>query len=185
MSHRRLAEMRQANHRRDARYGYVYGGADRHRFYLRQVLPLEKRAHWAALKRRMPLHRILLANERRGNRPESCPFVIATSRLGRDGIVKYSPMPPERVVVAHNEVDAARLSPEAQGRYRDAVRAHLGVVPDGVAALFVRGGSSEGHRTVEVLRRPRVCTRRGKARPGHVGLVGAAVWGESVCRLGG
>ncbi len=166
--------------------GIVTVGGGCHQFYLREVLPLEKGARWAALKRMMPLHRILLNLERRGFRPESCPFIIANSRLGRDGILKYYPMPPERVVVAYNGVDAARFSPAAQAAHRQARRACLGASPEDVLLLFLgRGFARKGlavllaamaRLATESSRRLRlVVVGRGATRPwqgqaAHLGL---------------
>jgi len=95
------------------RGGHRGGGC--HRFYLQEVLPLEKGRLVAGLRRASALHLVLLALERQGYRPDRCPYIIANSSLGRDGILQYYPMPPERVVVAYNGVDARRFSPEARG----------------------------------------------------------------------
>jgi UDP-glucose:(heptosyl)LPS alpha-1,3-glucosyltransferase len=49
-------------------------------------------------------------------------------------------MPPERVVVAYNGVDAGRFSPEARGRWRAERRLALGVGPEDLLVLFVGTG---------------------------------------------
>ena len=120
--------------------GVVTAGGGCHRYYLREVLPLEKGWLVAGLKRASALHLALLALERAGYRPDRCPYIIANSSLGRDGILRYYPMPPERVVVAYNGVDAGRFSPEARGRWREERRLALGVGPEDLLVLFVGTG---------------------------------------------
>lgn len=120
--------------------GIVTVGGGCHRFYVQEILPQEKGRARAMFQRAMPLHLVLLALERRGFRPDRCPFIIANSRLSRDGILKYYPFPPERVVVAYNGVDGTRFSSEIRGHDREALRAGLGIPPDGLLILFVGAG---------------------------------------------
>ncbi len=120
--------------------GVVTVGGGSHRFYVQEVLPQEKGWARACVKRASPLHLVLLALERRGFRIDRCPFIIANSCLSRDGILKYCPMPPERVVVAYNGVDADRFSPARRGQFREQRRAALGVAPEDFLVLFVGAG---------------------------------------------
>jgi UDP-glucose:(heptosyl)LPS alpha-1,3-glucosyltransferase len=120
--------------------GLVTVGGGCHRFYLREALPLEKGRLVAGSRRVSPLHIALLALERKGFRADRCPYIIANSSLGRDGILRYYPMPPERVVVAYNGVDSTRFSPELCGRYRDELRLALGIGAEDLGVLFVGSG---------------------------------------------
>ena len=129
--------------------GVVTVGGGSHRVYLDEVLPQEQGPLRAAVKRALPIHRVLLALERRGFRSDRCPFVIANSELNRDGILRYYPIAPERVVVAYNGVDAARFSPAARDTHRQRVRRRLQLGPDDVAVLFVgQGFARKGLRTL-------------------------------------
>ena len=120
--------------------GVVTVGGGSHRFYLQEVLPQEKGWARARLKRVSPLHLVLLSLERRGFRIDRCPFIIANSCLCRDGILRYYPMPPERVVVAYNGVDVDRFSPLRRGHFREQRRAALGIAPTDFLVLFVGAG---------------------------------------------
>jgi len=120
--------------------GVVTAGGGSHRVYLDEVLPHERGRLRAAAKRAMPIHRVLLALERRGFRSDRCPVVIANSELNRQGILRYYPIAPERVVVAYNGVDATRFSPAVRDTQRARVRRALDLGPNDVAVLFVGQG---------------------------------------------
>jgi UDP-glucose:(heptosyl)LPS alpha-1,3-glucosyltransferase len=120
--------------------GIVTVGGGCHRYYLERVLPREKGPVAARLKLCSPLHRVLLALERHAFRPDGCPFVIANSRLGRDGVLDSYPLPVERIGVAYNGVDAARFSPDLRKEAGQAQRAVLGIGPDELLVLFVGSG---------------------------------------------
>jgi UDP-glucose:(heptosyl)LPS alpha-1,3-glucosyltransferase len=120
--------------------GVVTVGGGSHRFYLDEVLPREQGPFRAAVKRRLPLHHLLLAMERRGFRRERCPFIIANSELSRAGILRYYAFPPERVVVAHNGVDPVRFTPASRPLYREATRKRLGIGLEEFTILFVGQG---------------------------------------------
>ena len=165
--------------------GVVTVGGGSHRFYLNEVLPQEQGRVLAVVKRRMPLHRVLLALERRGLRPDRCPYIIANSELNRQGILRYYPIAPERVVVAYNGVDAARFCPDGRARHREAMRGTLGLGPADLAVLFVgqgfaRKGLGPLLEALAALGDPRwrlIVVGRGKsgvwaARAKRLGLVG-------------
>jgi UDP-glucose:(heptosyl)LPS alpha-1,3-glucosyltransferase len=120
--------------------GVVTAGGGSHRVYLDEVLPLESGRLRAAVKRSMPIHRFLLALERRGFHPDRCPFVIANSELNRQGILRYYPMGPERVIVAYNGVDPMRFSPAARTAKRERVRRVLGLGANDLGVIFVGQG---------------------------------------------
>ncbi len=120
--------------------GVVTVGGGSHRFYLDEVLPREQGRMLAGLKRRMPLHRVLLALERRGFRSDRCQYIIANSELNRQGILRYYPIAPDRIVVAYNGVDSKRFCPDVRARQREPVRRSLGLDPEDLAILFVGQG---------------------------------------------
>lgn len=169
--------------------GVVTAGGGSHRVYLDEVLPQEKGRIQAAVKRAMPLHRVLLALERHGFRSDRCPCVIANSELNRQGILRYYPIAPERVVVAYNGVDAMRFSPAVRPLRREATRRVLGLGPADVAVLLVgQGFARKGLRplleAMAAIRDPRwrlVVVGRGKpgawsARAERLGLGGRVVF---------
>jgi UDP-glucose:(heptosyl)LPS alpha-1,3-glucosyltransferase len=120
--------------------GVVTVGGGSHRYYLDEILPQEQGQVRAAVTRAAPLHRVLLALERRGFQPDRCPCIIANSALNRQGILRYYPVAPDRVVVAYNGVDATRFSPAVRTRHREARRRTLGLASGDLAVLFVGQG---------------------------------------------
>jgi len=165
--------------------GVVTVGGGSHRFYLDEILPREQGRILAGVKRSMPLHRVLLALERRGFRPDRCPYIIANSELNRQGILRYYPLAPDRIVVAYNGVDAERFSPGVRARRREAMRHTLGLGPEHLAVLFVgqgfaRKGLGPLLEALAALRDPRwrlIVVGRGKsgawsARARGLGLAG-------------
>ncbi len=120
--------------------GVVTVGGGCHRYYVQDVLPRERGRLGGFLTGSGPLHHVLLALERAGFRPDRCPFILTNSCLSRDGILKYYPFPPGRIVVAYNGVDAKRFSPTTRGQLRAPRRNALGLAPDDLVVLLVGGG---------------------------------------------
>jgi UDP-glucose:(heptosyl)LPS alpha-1,3-glucosyltransferase len=148
---------------------------------LREVFPAEK-SGLGALKAWFPLHLVILALERRNFRPARCPYIIANSGLGRDGILRHYAFPPERVIVAHNGVDTARFSPAQRERWRLQRRRELGAASSQMLALFVGTGF---HRKglaplFEALRR----LPRGTLRLAVVGNGASEDWRRRAADLG-
>ena len=165
--------------------GLVTVGGGSHRFYLDEVLPREQGRLLAGVKRCMPLHRVLLTLERRGFRPDRCPYIIANSELNRQGILRYYPVAPERVVVAYNGVDGERFCPAVRVRRRERTRRGLGLGPEDLVILlvgqgFARKGLGPLLDALAALRDPRwrlIVVGRGKsgvwsARARERGLAG-------------
>jgi UDP-glucose:(heptosyl)LPS alpha-1,3-glucosyltransferase len=117
--------------------GVVTAGGGCHRFYLERVLPEEQGPLRAWAKRVSPLHRILLGLERRRYCAKGGTWVIANSRLNRDGILAFYPLPEARIRVVYNGVDSARFTPENVGRFRTGVRQDLNLTAEDVVLLFV------------------------------------------------
>lgn len=61
-----------------------------------------------------PLHRALLALEKRTFSPDRTGWVIANSKRGKEEIIRHYRFPAERILVVHNAVDLRRFSPAAR-----------------------------------------------------------------------
>jgi len=162
--------------------GVVTVGGGSHRVYLEDVLPEEQGWLRAAAKRAMPIHRVLLALESRGFRSDRCPYIIANSELNRQGILRYYPIAPARVVVAYNGVDAARFSPEIRDTYRERTRQTLGLGSDDVAVLFV--GQGFARKGLRPLLEAIAAIQDPRWRLVVVGRGNRAVWSARAERLG-
>jgi UDP-glucose:(heptosyl)LPS alpha-1,3-glucosyltransferase len=149
---------------------------------MNEVLPQEQGWVLAAAKRAMPIHRVLLALERRGFRSDRCPCIIANSELNRQGILRYYPIAPERVVVAYNGVDAARFSPAARAPRREATRRALGLGPEDVAVLFV--GQGFARKGLRPLLEAMAAIRDPRWRLVVVGRGNRVAWSARAERLG-
>ena len=164
--------------------GIVTVGGGSHRFYLDEVLPREQGAWRAAVRRRLPLHRMLLAMERQGFDPRRCPFIIANSQLSRSGILRYYRFPPERIVVAHNGVDPVRFTPESRPLYREATRRHLGIGPEEYTVLFVGQGFARKGLGALLAALAALGRRSVGARLVVVGRGSSRPWMREAARLG-
>lgn len=84
-----------------------------------------------------PHHRAVLHVERRNYRPGAFRRVIAVSQgVGRELTAHYQ-VPPERITVIPNAVDAARFQPADAADRRARIRAQYGFRDDDVVLLFV------------------------------------------------
>jgi UDP-glucose:(heptosyl)LPS alpha-1,3-glucosyltransferase len=117
--------------------GLVTVGGGCHRFYLEEVLPRERGPLAAWARRYTPLHQILLALEHRHYRPDANTWVIANSRMNRDGILAYYPLPDSRIRVIYNGVDSGRFAPENAARFRSGMREALELADGDLGLLFV------------------------------------------------
>ncbi len=129
--------------------GVVTVGGGCHRFYLERVLPREQGRLAAWAKRCTPLHQILLGLERRYYRAEATTWVIANSRLNRDGILAYYPLPRSRICVVYNGVDSERFAPENATRFRVEVRRTLELTDEDLGLLFV--GTNFSRKGLDLL----------------------------------
>ena len=119
--------------------GVVTAGGGCHRFYLERVLSEEIGPVRAWMRRASLLHRTILSLERRRYHPGGQTWVIANSRLNRNGILQYYPIPPAHVRVVYNGVDSVRYCPENAARFRDETRRRLEIDSKSLAVLFVGG----------------------------------------------
>ncbi|MCI0370086.1 MAG: glycosyltransferase family 4 protein [candidate division NC10 bacterium] len=129
--------------------GVVTVGGGCHRFYLERVLPGEQGPLAAWAKRCTPLHQVLLTLERRRYRADGRTWVIANSRLNRDGILAYYPLPESRIRVAYNGVDTDRFAPENAVRFRAEVRRTLELADGDLGLIFV--GSNFSRKGLELV----------------------------------
>jgi UDP-glucose:(heptosyl)LPS alpha-1,3-glucosyltransferase len=127
---------------------------------------------------------VLLALERKRYRPEVCPYIIANSCLGRDGILRYYPMPPERIVVAYNGVDATRFSPDLRGHCRDERRRALEIGAEDLLVLFMGSGFARKGLGPLLAAMAQLCDRSPSARLAVVGGGPAQHWRRQAVRLG-
>ncbi|MGA2192412.1 MAG: glycosyltransferase family 4 protein [Nitrospirota bacterium] len=81
----------------------------------------------------------VLGMERENYRDGGCRAVITNSELAKAGILRFYPIPPERVSVAYNGVDHERFNPEAASSSRAEIRARFGLLDEPVA-LFMGAG---------------------------------------------
>jgi UDP-glucose:(heptosyl)LPS alpha-1,3-glucosyltransferase len=164
--------------------GVVTVGGGCHRFYLERVLPREVGSLAAWAKRSSPLHRILLGLERQRYRASGNTWVIANSRLNRDGILAYYPLPTSRIRVVYNGVDPDRFTPANAARFRAATRRTLALRDEDVAALFV--GSNFSRKGLQLLLEAtaRLGAAGDRLRVVVVGGRPSARWDRRVAALG-
>jgi UDP-glucose:(heptosyl)LPS alpha-1,3-glucosyltransferase len=95
-----------------------------------------------------PLNHVVLKMERERYRQGGCRAVIAISEYVKKGILRYYPMPPEKIFVAYNGVDSVKFHPDNAGRYRADVRARLGYGDEPVVLFIGSGFKRKGLETI-------------------------------------
>jgi UDP-glucose:(heptosyl)LPS alpha-1,3-glucosyltransferase len=164
--------------------GVVTVGGGCHRYYLERILPRERGALGAWGKRISPLHRILLGLERRRYRPDGDTWVIANSRLNRDGILAYYPLPAERIRVVYNGVDPDRFTPGNAADFRAETRRALEFQDEDVAVLFVGGNFARKGLGLLLEATARSGATRARLRVAVVGGRQSSRWDRLVHALG-
>lgn len=91
-----------------------------------------------------PLNHVILGMEKARYREGGCRAVIANSEYAKSGILKYYPMPPERVFVAYNGVDLNKYDPSRIRARRNEVRARHGLTDEPVALFLGSGFERKG-----------------------------------------
>ncbi len=81
--------------------------------------------------------RLSLEDERRLITADSTRRIIAVSRLVRDQLLEYYPIPPEKITVIPNGIDTAIYSATAQGSGQDDLRKAMGIDRERYVLLFV------------------------------------------------
>lgn len=96
------------------------------------------RGLYLAGKRSNPRHRLYRAIERRQYDPDhGARLVIAVSHMVREHLHRFHGVPPERVRVIPNAIDASRLAVAEPNRVRSDYRRSAGLAEDDLVALFV------------------------------------------------
>lgn len=87
-----------------------------------------------------PLHRSILALERRIFTPGCSKRVIANSRKTKEEILRHYGFPEDRIAVVYTGVDLDRFHPGKRERLGPQVRRALGLGPEDLVLLFVGSG---------------------------------------------
>jgi UDP-glucose:(heptosyl)LPS alpha-1,3-glucosyltransferase len=133
-----------------------------------------------------PRHRDFERHWRRqyANGRESGATFIALSKFVADNFVRLHGIRPERIKIIYNGVDCRRFSPDHRGRYRDAVRRHIGATDETLVLLL----AAHNFRLKGVPQLLRVAARLvANRRPVHVVIAGGKhleKWKLSAARLG-
>lgn len=93
-----------------------------------------------AFRRLQPLHRSILAIERRQYRPGRYRRVLAISERVKEDLIRTYGVPGQAIRVIPDGVDTARFHPGLRLAHRSAVRAARGIPESAPCALFVGNG---------------------------------------------
>ncbi len=93
-----------------------------------------------AFRRIHPLHRSILAIERRQYQPGRFRRVIAISEVVKADLMRVYDVPEARIRVIPDGVDTVRFHPRLREAHRDAIRAVHGIPVDADVLLFVGNG---------------------------------------------
>ncbi|MFZ3064937.1 MAG: glycosyltransferase family 4 protein [Nitrospirota bacterium] len=94
----------------------------------------------SSLKLLDPFHRAVLSIEKRQFQNGNYKRIIVNSRLSKNGILKFYPVPDERIKVIHNGVDAERFNPINKEKYRTEIRKKHNLSDDDFVILYVGSG---------------------------------------------
>lgn len=106
---------------------------------------LNKRARAGGWKQELsdranPRHWVFLDMEKKLYSDPRLKIVIANSERGKREIIEHYNLAEEKIKVIYNGLDKERFNPGLRDRYRDEVRAELGLSPDEPVALFIGTG---------------------------------------------
>ncbi len=116
----------------------VTAGGGSHRAWLEVWRRESSSAVERARLRMSAYHRLTLAMERAQYR--RCRALIANSQFSRDCFIRCNRVPESKLHVVHNGVDCAQFSPANRAKWRDPVRAELGLADDEVSVLHMGAG---------------------------------------------
>lgn len=94
----------------------------------------------SSLKLLDPFHRAVLSIEKRQFQNGNYKRIIVNSKLSKDGILKFYPVPEERIKVIHNGVDAERFNPLNKEKYRTEIRKRHNLSDNDFVILYVGSG---------------------------------------------
>ncbi|RMF88162.1 MAG: glycosyltransferase family 1 protein [Nitrospinota bacterium] len=118
----------------------VYRAGDGcHRQWLRQ-----RRRYYPFLQvvgdRWNPLHRVILAIERRLYAPDGTCQIIANSYQVKEEIMRHYATPAGRIAVVYNGIDLETFHPRLRARWREEGRQRYGIPEETLVLLFVGSG---------------------------------------------
>lgn len=87
-----------------------------------------------------PFHRAVLSIEKRQFQNGNYKRIIVNSKLSKNGILKFYPVPEERIKVIHNGVDAERFNPVNKEKYRTEIRKKHNLSDNDFVILYVGSG---------------------------------------------
>lgn len=94
----------------------------------------------SSLKLLDPFHRAVLSIEKRQFQNGNYKRIIVNSQLSKNGILKFYPVPEERIKVIHNGVDTERFNPINKEKYRTEMRKIHNISDDDFVILYVGSG---------------------------------------------
>jgi len=94
----------------------------------------------SSLKLLDPFHRAVLSIEKRQFQNGNYKRIIVNSKLSKNGILKFYPVPEERIKVIHNGVDAERFNPLNKEKYRTEIRKRHNLSDNDFVILYVGSG---------------------------------------------
>ncbi|MBI5043196.1 MAG: glycosyltransferase family 4 protein [Nitrospirae bacterium] len=87
-----------------------------------------------------PFHRAVLSIEKRQFQDGNYKRIIVNSKLSKNGILKFYPVPEDRIKVIHNGVDTERFNPLNKEKYRTEIRKLHNISDDDFVILYVGSG---------------------------------------------
>ncbi len=87
-----------------------------------------------------PFHKAVLSIEKRQFQNGNYKRIIVNSKLSKDGILKFYPVPEERIKVIYNGVDTERFSPANKERCRTEMRKKHNLSDNDFVILYVGSG---------------------------------------------
>ena len=87
-----------------------------------------------------PFHRAVLSIEKKQFQNGNYKRIIVNSKLSKNGILKFYPVPEKRIKVIHNGVDAERFNPLNKEKYRTEIRKRHNLSDNDFVILYVGSG---------------------------------------------
>lgn len=94
----------------------------------------------SSLKLLDPFHRVVLSIEKRQFQDGNYKRIIVNSGLSKKGILKFYPVPEERIRVVYNGVDSERFNPINREGYRKEIRSKHNLSENDFVILYVGSG---------------------------------------------
>ncbi len=87
-----------------------------------------------------PFHRAVLSIEKKQFQNGNYKRIIVNSKLSKNGILKFYPVPEERIKVIYNGVDTKRFNPINKEKYRTEIRKKHNLSDNDFVILYVGSG---------------------------------------------